>query len=437
MVACPAPKGVGEITMTEERSPLPALILVVETPNGVYSRQIPDASPLVSGVDQGVAAEDATRSAVARWGIPDFVYRPVIRRLGSGTRELGDAVLLVGHRAVVVQVKSRHAPGDNDAREQNWVEKNALRALRQARGTVRSLRAAPHEMINLRGREIRIDGEHYEWFAVVVIDHPSVPEGITVTSPYTDLPAIVLLRRDWEFLFDHLRSTYAVVEYLHRAFADDSAVSLGGEPVRYYSLAQDDAEVTPSITEIPFSPGMRRLSTPLLPLAPAGHDDTRAHMLLRVIMEDIALIPIPEQITEDRRLLVLAELDEMPVGYRTALGRAIFEMMRMVAKAPKDEIVWRFRRIGDEGGKPHLVFGVCSRQHDEHINEAFIQYVMLRHHEYGEDRQGGADDLHSVGILLTPRPRSGRPWDTTMVHVSGDLKLTASELSQIRNFWSQ
>ncbi|WP_405466679.1 hypothetical protein OG783_28720 [Streptomyces jietaisiensis] len=39
-------------------------------------------------------------------------------------------------------------------------------------------------------------------------------------------PVIALLRRDWEFLFNQLRSTHAVVGYLHRVAA--SAPVLGG-----------------------------------------------------------------------------------------------------------------------------------------------------------------------------------------------------------------
>ena len=42
-------------------------------------------------------------------GMPDFVLRPRVKELGSGTRELGDGVLVVGSIAAVVQVKSRVA----------------------------------------------------------------------------------------------------------------------------------------------------------------------------------------------------------------------------------------------------------------------------------------------------------------------------------------
>jgi hypothetical protein len=139
------------------------LTLIVDTPNGIYLRTIPDASPLVAGVERGPAAEAATRSAVARRGLPDFVYQPVVRQLGSGARELGDGILLVGRQAVVVQVKSRAAAGDNPDREAAWIAKETAKAMRQARGTVHSLRSSPAVLVNLRGRKIIIDSTKYNW----------------------------------------------------------------------------------------------------------------------------------------------------------------------------------------------------------------------------------------------------------------------------------
>jgi hypothetical protein len=419
--------------MSEDRGP--ALVLVVDTPNGQYVRRIPDASALVSGLEQGKAAEHATQSAVARWGLPDFVFRPIVRSKGAGTRELGDGLLLASRRAVVVQVKSRRAPSDDSAKEERWIRKNARQALRQAQGTIRFLRDASNEMVNLRGRTIVVDGRHLEWLSVVVIDHPNVPEGLRLEDTDSDSPAMVLLRRDWEFLFAQLRSTHAVVQYLHRA-VNAEPVDLGEEPVRYYALAQADSEAPPSGREIAESPGGRRASAPLLPLAPAGYDDIRPHMLLRVIMEDVALTPIPDYVSESDRLRVLAEIDELPVGHRTELGRTIFTMMSMVAEAPEGKTVWRFRRIRMQRGAPHLSFGVCNKEHNEYINEAFLQWVVLRHYEFGEDA-GGITGLDSVGILLTPRHDGPRPWDTTMVYVSGDPGITDDELNRLREFWSK
>jgi hypothetical protein len=72
------------------------LTLLVETPRGVMERRVPSASPLRSDLRHGDAAEAATHDAAAVWGLPDFVYLPEIRRVGSGTRELGDGFIIVG-----------------------------------------------------------------------------------------------------------------------------------------------------------------------------------------------------------------------------------------------------------------------------------------------------------------------------------------------------
>ena len=212
------------------------LTIVVDTPEGTFLRRINDATVLAPDLSHGTAAELATRSAVSAWGLPDFVYEPAIRQVGSGQRELGDGILIVGRRGVVVQVKSRQEPHNNTARERQWIRKQAGKAIQQGRGTIRQLRRAPAAMINARGRTIDINGNGYEWLTVAVIDHPHPPGELTVANPFTDLPAMVLLRRDWEFLFDQLRSTHAVVDYLFRAHASDP-VPVGDEPSRYYQFA--------------------------------------------------------------------------------------------------------------------------------------------------------------------------------------------------------
>jgi hypothetical protein len=418
----------------QDRSP--DLALVVDTPNGRFIRQVRRASDLEPGLDRGSAAEQATRSAVARWGVPDFIFRPVVRRKGStGVRELGDALVLVGHYAVVVQVKSRHAPSDEEARETAWITKNVTQALRQARGTIRAMRSASHDMVNLRGRTVEVDGRRREWLSVVVIDHPAIPSGISQRDLLTNSSEVILSRRDWEFVFNQLRSVHAVVQYLHRVMHEE-AIELGEEPVRYYSLAQADSEAPPSGTDIPFAPGGRRGSSPLLPLAPAGHGEIQAHMLLRALMEDVALSPLPEGITEENRLQALAAIDELPVGHRADLGRAILDMMNdVVGESENSGVVWRFRRIRRERGAAHLMFGVCSREHSEQINEAFMQWAVLRHYELGAD-SGGLEDINSAGILLTPRHDGLRPWDTTLVFVSGDPGVTGEELAQMRRLWA-
>jgi hypothetical protein len=100
---------------------------------------------------------------------------------------------------------------------------------------------------------------------------------------------VVVLRRDWEFLFQQLKSTDAVVRYLHRV-KDMSPVALGDEAMRYYALASADAVAAPPVFDPRLVPkGARHISTPLRPREPAGHTDQRYHLVIRAVLEDIAL----------------------------------------------------------------------------------------------------------------------------------------------------
>lgn len=99
-----------------------------------------------------------------------------------------------------------------------------------------------------------------------------------------------------------------------------------------------------------------------------------------------------------------------------------------------DGIKWRFRRLRHNPGTPHLLFGACSTFSDL-TREAFRQWVMLRHHEFGV-ALGSSTELLSVGILLTPRHDGLRPWDTTMYAVDGELELTPEDVRSMAKVWS-
>jgi hypothetical protein len=410
------------------------LTRVIETPAGVMVRSIPNASPLRLDLTQGEAAEEATHDAAALWGLPDFVYRAETRKVGSGSRELGDGILLVGELGIVVQVKCREAPTADEEKERRWVEKQMAKALAQANGTIRLLKQAPSRMTNARGRSLEIDGSKLRWIAAIVIDHPHAPSGITAESLDERNPAVVMLRRDWEFLFNQLKSAHAVGGYLERVSGE--VVELGEEPVRYFQLAAADQQAQPE----PVDPALlgatgRQISSPLLPLQPVATDDEVAHLVVRLIFEDIAVSGLP-QTSEPDRLLVLAELDRLPVSDRGMIGRFLIEGLSEIVKTPAGTTEWRQRRVvGRLGGRQigHLAFGVCSQFSQMH-SDLFLGWVRLRHHDL-QQVTGEVDHLTTIGVLLTPRNDGLRPWDTTMFAVAGDLGLTAEELSASRELW--
>ncbi|MER8199367.1 hypothetical protein ABTY00_36255 [Streptomyces microflavus] len=85
-----------------------------------------------------------------------------------------------------------------------------------------------------------------------LLDHDKIPESTVPTFEPVGMPALTLTRRGWDFLFDQLRSTTAVLDYLFRA-AGEPPIALGDEPVRYYEFAAADAFAPPEDVDTPRS----------------------------------------------------------------------------------------------------------------------------------------------------------------------------------------
>ncbi len=178
--------------------------------------------------------------------------------------------------------------------------------------------------MNGRGRTVTVDGNRLNWTALVVIDHDDPPNGITPPSQAGAVPAVVLLRRDWEFLFDQLQSTHAVVQYLTRCAGQP--IELGREVVRYYDLAEANVNTAPSPLDYTFlGPATLHWSSPLLPRAPAGQEDRTAYAMFRLILEDLAASAVnqPADVLD-----FIAAVDSVPVAHRAGLGRLLLEQLQ-------------------------------------------------------------------------------------------------------------
>jgi hypothetical protein len=69
-----------------------------------FGRPIPGALALDPATDVGTAAEEASREAASLWGLPDFVLTPKVLKKSGALREIGDCTVVVGARALAVQV---------------------------------------------------------------------------------------------------------------------------------------------------------------------------------------------------------------------------------------------------------------------------------------------------------------------------------------------
>jgi hypothetical protein len=412
------------------------LTLVVDTGQGALIRHVPPASPLRDDIKQGTAAEEATHEAASMLGLPDFVYAAKIRQVGSGTRELGDGLIIIGDAGVALQVKSREAMSADTDKERRWISKVVNKGLSQAGGTIRQLKREPAALTNRRGRTLEIDGNDLDWLICLVIDHEDPPREVVPDITGTGYPTVVLLRRDWDFLFDHLKSMHAVVQYLQRV-ADES-IELGTEPSRYYQYATADEAADPDpIDPALLAPDGRSASTPLLPLEPAGLADQPAHLMVRIIQEDIAESPLGTMAAEKDRLKILADIDLLPVALRADWGRVLLDELGTSGDVPEDETGWRFRRFNREVGPDRVLqlgLGVCSDSYGHTNDDYFGSWVLWRHYQV-QQRLGPDRPLRTIGVLLTPRRDGLRPWDTTLKTLDGPLELTPEEVTVYREAW--
>jgi hypothetical protein len=266
----------------------------------------------------------------------------------------------------------------------------------------------------------------------VVIDHEAVPHGTIPVSDSELTGAVVLLRKDWEFPFDQLKSTHAVAGYLDRVSGD--AQELGLEPSRYHELAAEDAVARPApIPSRLQDLGGRQVSEPLLPLAPAAHDDLGPHSLFRAVLEDVALGSLGG--AEDRGLRVLAELDSLPIVQRAAIGTLLGEYLDTCTRGPGGRHPLAFASSGYLRRVTQPGFGGCSRL-DAAVHAAFEAWVRLRHHEFLTTLPAGSAEPVTVAALLTPRSDGRRPWDTTLCAVAGWQRLSPAELDACTAVWS-
>ncbi|WP_170176228.1 hypothetical protein [Lentzea flaviverrucosa] len=210
---------------TEDRT------LIIRTTQGIFERTIPPPAPLHRHASHGAAAELAIQDAAATWGLPDFVMSPMVERKGREVREISDGVIITGTRGLIIQVKVPRHPTRRHRQGDQLAEQEDCRRPQAVEGPARRLSSKTKTMTNGRGRQVTIDGPTIIWTGVVIIDHPSPPAGM----PHADLsgrvPTVALLRQDWEFLFDQLRSSHAVITYLARVAGTSGA--LGEEPWRY------------------------------------------------------------------------------------------------------------------------------------------------------------------------------------------------------------
>jgi hypothetical protein len=328
-----------------------------------------------SSAATGLEVEERARQIAGILGVPDFVYTPVLERRGTTQREISDGMLICGEDGLIVQVKARHACGQEDAvRAERWIRKNAEAARRQADGTRRRLsQSQTVTFTSLRGYTRKLSGIE-GWPAVVIIEHPAVPEDLMLEQSTTTL---WITLDDWRALHAHLRSTAAVISFVNRALRCGLHPALGAEAERYLALASADAAAFGGSSSYPMLP-MRALEGPVAACA-ALIDD----LIEKVWPQDG---PIPWQHPDDYRLIV-ERLDRIPPALRAQLGEKLVATLKSAIEAGgRRSFLWI-----DTSQNARLLF-VCDVLRDGEREDRLMAEIALLANvrqlqalEYGED----------------------------------------------------
>lgn len=378
------------------------------------------ASPILPSDSGGHAVEETIGSAVAQWGLPDFVFQPVKERKGAAVREIADGLVIVGNLGLVIQAKTRtESTGDLD-RERRWVSKQISKACRQSDGTIRRLKSGDVELTNGRGRNLLFRAGEVSWLGVVIIENPAV-EDFCFEPPVTNEPYRVLTRSDWEFLFASLQSTYAVANYLNRV---EESEMLGHESLRYIELAHEDLSATrESVPKMNIPAGMRHQSFPMLPLD-LPNAGTKEQHVYRELMEAVADCDFADE-ESDNLHRILSDLDVVPPQARADLGGKILASLN---KLQNNENLFE-SRIFFSGSSRMVGFAVQSWS--EKNIQIFKAWAQLRHSE--ALRMGrSSNDLISVLLMIGPSHVESRRFEVAVIRLEGDLGLSEEELSAMR-----
>lgn len=273
-----------------------------------------------SVADWGLEVEELARQHAADFGVPDFVYDPVVLQEGSRRREVSDGLLIARSRGLILQSKVRK-PGKADSvdRLTGWLDKQIDGAIGQINGTRRTLAGSPIKLVSRSGLPLTLAEEgSSSWPGVVLVDTGAtpVPDGYTVDHSNTG--CVVLTHDDWLTLHQYVRSTIGVIEYVNRLL-DEGVPSpgLGREYERYALLAAADAAAVRDGGGYPY-----------LPAEPVTPADERFLALFDEWIEKDLNNPEATPAAPDSLRRAIEVIDAVPVSLRVALGQALLDRVR-------------------------------------------------------------------------------------------------------------
>ena len=249
----------------------------------------------------------------------------------------------------------------------------------------------------------------------LILDHRDPPAHI---EPEGDTgPSLTLLRSDWEFLWNQLRSASAVVDYVHRV-AGEEPLELGMETNRYFELAECDDNAAPApVAEWLRDSGASSPTLPLLPTNPPASTDELGFEVFQSLLHDIAASNFDGE--EGFRVHMLGQLDRVAVAGRADLGRLLLRNLAACVRTEPGTRSMAHRLMFLDDGDVQLTFSTMD-QLTGYEHEVWRMWLLHRRQKFLLESEAYGPELPwTVGVLLTPRPDGGRPWDTSVVATDG------------------
>lgn len=366
-----------------------------ETQSSAY--RVFDATALPEDVQKGTdSAEYAALNVASTFGLPDFVFPPVkIPKRGGGTKEpAGDGIILCGRRGILVQ--SKHREGCPTSGDLGWLNSEITAAYRQGCGCLRKLPMSPIMLSNRRGRKFPIDGRGIDWTVVVVVDHPTIPDSYTPSFPYkwAKWPVLVLTRTEWDFLYRHLRSNYAVMDYVQKARRERRPV--GETWIQYGEYVLQGLR-----SDVPWIAGFRPDDvSQSFPGDEVSRDSLAAHLMVRKMADVIATVDPSSDKEAWQYQTLLMTLDAIPVADRTVLGQHLLAQAAAVVKDRVPTVSESTVVCGYVDRRPYVINFWVSWPLSAETECALADGAARCHRELAA--MNGRSDLIAIGIMLVP-----------------------------------
>ena len=376
--------------------------------------QTPSRPPYRRGMDRGHGEiiETKVGDIVTATTFPDFVFRAKDVPKGAATREIGDLLVLVGRRLLVISIKARDpAKQDSDTPERAvaWRKKAIDGAASQIKGTVRAL-AKDARLVLRSDRGVELPWNESavdEIIGVIVVDFARDDDYYPDPRDFP-IPVTVMETKDWEMICTRLLRATAILNYVDLRAKIGLTIPFRNEDLLLEQIIQ--AESAHELEQVNSNDlvNMRWYKAPSIP----GDDvfgSMPDHEFAAIVWEMIESAADPNPVFSSlaaahEYLEIVNFLDAIPLMHQVELGKQCLAKVQdagrtnslhsLVARTPGGPLVF-CAAPGDSDHRLKLVTGLTQLRHAQIRRTLDLDLTTL-----GVITDAGVDQGRSYGFCL-------------------------------------